>query len=195
MLSGRLPFEADSAIGVLLAVVTGRYEPLTNVPPKLAAVVERCLQKTPADRFGSVAAFAEALSACAADEESTMALPAARPAARALIADDDAVVRRITRALLEEMGYSVDEAVDGSEAIRRLKSGEYAVLITDLLMPRLDGWSVLDFVRGYPSRRPGRVFVTSTMLDVTLGNVDREIVMGVIAKPITRAKLKEVVGV
>jgi len=194
MLSGRAPFRADSAVGVLLAVIMTRQAPLTDVSPKLAAVVERCLQKKPADRFGSVAELADALAACGAADDPTLSLQTVHPAGRALIADDDAVMRRVTRAMLEEMGYSVDEAVDGSDAIRHLKSDQYALLITDLLMPRLDGWSVLDFVRGYPAQRPGKVFVTSTMLDVTLGNVDREIVLGVIAKPITRAKLKEVVG-
>jgi serine/threonine-protein kinase len=102
--------------------------------------------------------------------------------------------RRIARALLEEMGYGVDEASDGAEAIRRLKTGRYELLITDLLMPRLDGWNVIDFIRGYAARRPAHVLVTSMMANVTLGEVDREIVEGVIAKPITRAKLQQFLG-
>jgi len=197
MLAGRAAFDPDSLIGVLVQVATKPHPPLDNVPPELAAVVDRCLQKKPAARFGSVAEMAQALEAAmeAKPKESgrpTLVLEAVHAGERALVADDDAVTRSILRALLEELGYGVDEAVDGSEAIRRLKHDRYALLITDLLMPRLDGWNVLDFIRGAASRRPAHVLVTSMMSDVTLGDADREIVQAVITKPITRTKLRQV---
>jgi len=187
MLAGRAAFDADSLIGVLVQVATKPHPPLENVPPELAAVVDRCLQKKPAARFGSVAEMAQAL-------EAAMEAKPKETGERALVADDDAVTRSILRALLEELGYGVDEAVDGSEAIRRLKHDRYALLITDLLMPRLDGWNVLDFIRGAASRRPAHVLVTSMMSDVTLGDADREIVQAVITKPITRTKLRQVLN-
>jgi CheY-like chemotaxis protein len=156
----------------------------------LAAVVDRCLQKHPAARFQSAGELAEALSSVLLAEEPAPFLQPDGALPRALVADDDPVVRRILRSLLEEMGYGIDEAVDGSQAIRRLKSDDYALLITDLLMPRLDGWNVLDFVRGYPSRRPVRVLVTSMLENVSLSDADRRVVHGVLAKPISRAKLR-----
>jgi serine/threonine protein kinase len=194
MLSGRLPFDADSALGVLIGIVSRPHAPLVNVPPRLAAVVERCLQKNPAARFGSAGELVDAVSSARAAEVPTLFLKSSRDLPRALVADDDAVVRCILRALLEEIGYGVDEAVDGSEAIRRLKGEEYALLITDLLMPRLDGWSVLDFVRGAPLRRPVRVFVTSMMANLTLSDAERTIVQGVLAKPISRVSLRRLLG-
>ena len=183
MLSGRKPFDGDSLIDVMIRIAATPHAPLTDVPPAVAAAVDRCLQKDPAARFRSAGELADALSGAAFAEE-----PADRP--RALVADDDPVVRRILRSLLEEMGYGIDEAVDGSEAIRRLKSGQYALLITDLLMPRLDGWNVLDFVRGSSSRRPARILVTSMLENVTLSDADRRVVHGVLAKPISKAKLR-----
>jgi len=151
--------------------------PLKHVSAALAAAVDRCL----ANGFRSAGDFAKALSAA----------ELVKPAGRALVVDDDAVTRAIIRAGLEEIGYEVDEAVDGSEAIRLLKGDPYALMICDLLMPRLDGWNVLDFLRGSAARRPSRIFVTSAMEAVTLGARDQEIVQGVIPKPITAAKLKE----
>ncbi|HEV2718811.1 MAG TPA: protein kinase [Thermoanaerobaculia bacterium] len=184
MLSGRKPFEGDSAVDVFIEIVSKPHPPLTNVPRFVAAAVDRCLAKNPADRFRSAAELAEALSFLEPD----------RVRLRALIADDDGVTRLLLRAHLEAMGYDVDEAVDGSEAISRLKNGEYAVLITDLLMPRLDGWNVLDFIRSYVARRPAKVFVTSMMRDVTISDADRNFVRGVIAKPITAAQLRDVLA-
>lgn len=182
MLSGRKPFEGAGFMDVLLHIVTEPHAPLQNVPPKLAAVVDRCLQKNPAARFRSAEELMAALSAVAPSDD------AVRP--RALVADDDAVTRCLLSAALEGMGYDVDEAVDGSDAISRLKSGRYALFITDLLMPRLDGWNVLDFLRGAAARRPELIFVTSMMRDVKLGEADRRMVRGVIVKPITAAQLK-----
>jgi serine/threonine protein kinase len=190
MLSGRKPFDGNSLVEVMLRIVSTPHAPLAGVPPKLAAVVDRCLQKHPAARFQSAGELAEALSGVLLAEEPAPFLQPDGALPRALVADDDPVVRRILRSLLEEMGYGIDEAVDGSQAIRRLKSDDYALLITDLLMPRLDGWNVLDFVRGYPSRRPVRVLVTSMLENVSLSDADRRVVHGVLAKPISRAKLR-----
>jgi serine/threonine protein kinase len=190
MLSGRKPFDSNSAVEVLFRIVSTPHAPLAGVPSTLAAAVDRCLQKHPAARFRSAGELADALSSVTFDEEPEPLVEpdAARP--RALIADDDPVVRCVLRSLLEEMGYGVDEVVDGSQAIRRLKSDDYALLITDLLMPRLDGWNVLDFVRGYPSRCPGRILVTSMLENVSLSDADRQFVHGVLAKPISKAKLR-----
>jgi CheY-like chemotaxis protein len=68
------------------------------------------------------------------------AQPAPRPRlADLLLVDDSAVVRARLRRLFEPAGYSVVLAQDGEEALGLLAQGSYAVLITDLEMPRLDG--------------------------------------------------------
>ena len=171
----------QSDVAALGAVLQEMLSGSKRVPPALAAAVKRCL----ANGFRSAREFAEALSGVDSVVDSV------EPAGRALVVDDDAVTRAILRGALEELGYAVDEAVDGADAIRRLKGDQYALLICDLLMPRLDGWSVLDFLRSSPPRRPRRILVTSAMNDVSLGSADREIVQAVIPKPITAPKLKE----
>lgn len=67
---------------------------------------------------------------------------------RILVADDDRVVRRIVRAKLSGLGYSVYEAGDGQEAIDLLGEGAAPdLLITDQLMPRLNGLQLVRMVR------------------------------------------------
>jgi CheY-like chemotaxis protein len=57
-----------------------------------------------------------------------------------LIADDNQQFRRALATILEEMGYSVSEASNGSEALRDLDSlSRFCLLITDLAMPDMDG--------------------------------------------------------
>ena len=54
--------------------------------------------------------------------------------------------RSLAKALREE-NYAVDTAGDGEEALFKAESSEYNVIILDVMMPRLDGWQVLDRLR------------------------------------------------
>lgn len=62
---------------------------------------------------------------------------------RILVADDEEASRRGLKALLSNWGYEVEEAADGQEALEKATSFRPAVVITDLVMPRLDGLSLL----------------------------------------------------
>ncbi|MBP8808522.1 MAG: sigma-54-dependent Fis family transcriptional regulator [Kofleriaceae bacterium] len=63
--------------------------------------------------------------------------------ARILIADDEAVLRANVRDALREAGYQVDAVADGEAAAAKILEDDYAVVITDLRMPKLDGIGVL----------------------------------------------------
>jgi CheY-like chemotaxis protein len=64
-----------------------------------------------------------------------------------LVVDDSAVSRAKLRKLFEAAGYEVDLAVDGEEALARFATKPYAVLITDLEMPKVDGFQVIAAVQ------------------------------------------------
>ena len=66
---------------------------------------------------------------------------------RVLLADDSGVVRAIVGRYLREAGYEVEEARDGAEALELVEKGSYDVVVTDLQMPRLDGFGVLEAVK------------------------------------------------
>jgi len=80
--------------------------------------------------------------------ETAAAVPARQGPARILVVDDSAVVRaRLTR-LLKPEGYTVDVAEDGVEALERLSSAFYDVMITDLEMPNMNGAELIANVQG-----------------------------------------------
>jgi serine/threonine protein kinase len=191
MLSGQLPFTGDTVMEVLVKLISCPQEPLTGVTPALAAIVHRCLEKKASERFQNAreldAALANVRSEAAT--RATVMLPSLGP--RALVADDDPMSRRLMRAALEQLGYQVDEAADGAEAVRFLKIQHYETMITDLLMPRLDGWEVLDFVRTASQHRPEHVFVSSTIRNLRLSEVDQSVVEGIVAKPIRLEELRD----
>ena len=64
--------------------------------------------------------------------------------ARILIVDDEAVIRRTFKSVLEMEPYEVDEAGDGYECLVKVKQKKYDVIFMDIKMPRIDGMEVLE---------------------------------------------------
>jgi chemosensory pili system protein ChpA (sensor histidine kinase/response regulator) len=82
-------------------------------------------------------------------EEAPVA-PAAALAPLVLVVDDSLTVRRVTQRLLVREGYRVALAKDGLEAIERLADARPAVLLSDIEMPRMDGFDLVRNVRAEP---------------------------------------------
>lgn len=64
-----------------------------------------------------------------------------------LVVDDEPDIRELVRALLERAGHEVLEAADGQEALRSFYSAQPDLVLLDVSMPRLDGWSTLERIR------------------------------------------------
>ncbi len=64
-----------------------------------------------------------------------------------LIVDDEINIRRVVREYAEFEGYTVSEAADGMEAVNLVKNEEFDVIIMDIMMPRLDGFSACKEIR------------------------------------------------
>lgn len=67
--------------------------------------------------------------------------------ARILIIDDSAFTRRQLRKVLLSLGHEVMEAASGAEGLTMLESHTPAYVVTDLLMPEMDGFDFIDAVR------------------------------------------------
>ena len=69
---------------------------------------------------------------------------------RILIVDDEPVNLEIARFLLEQSGLRVDTAADGEDALRRVQETDYALILMDMQMPRLDGLVATRLIRATP---------------------------------------------
>ena len=73
---------------------------------------------------------------------------------RVLVADDSPVVRELVREILGSVGLLVEEADDGATALDSIQQGEPDLLITDVEMPRMNGFDLLSEVRRRSQRLP-----------------------------------------
>src|SRR5688572_5255858 len=66
---------------------------------------------------------------------------------RILVVDDDADIRGLVRELLERRGFSVAEAMDGKQALQEFYAGRPDLVVLDVAMPGMDGWTTLERIR------------------------------------------------
>lgn len=101
------------------------------------------LLKRPPRRGGGASTSAAAATAAVAVARKA-ATPVLPNAADLLLVDDSAVARAKLRRLFEAAGYRVELANDGIEALAKLHAGSYAMMITDLEMPNMDGVELIN---------------------------------------------------
>ncbi|MGQ9509031.1 MAG: response regulator [Thermodesulfobacteriota bacterium] len=82
-----------------------------------------------------------------------MLLREAKKKARILVVEDAFSTRELERSILENQGYLVDTAVDGLDALDRLSRQSYDLILTDLEMPRMDGFELCRTLRKTESYR------------------------------------------
>ena len=66
---------------------------------------------------------------------------------RVLIVEDEPELLQVLQRTLEESGYAVDAAADGEEGLQKALDWEYDALVLDVMLPKLDGWQVLERLR------------------------------------------------
>ena len=113
---------------------------------------------------------------------------------RVLIADDDQAIRQLVTTIIRREGLEVDAAADGAEAIEKLAEHDYAVILLDLMMPRLDGFGVIEFLVANPPESKPVVLVVTAYADQKFKSVDPDVVAGVIRKPFEVADLGSLVS-
>jgi two-component system chemotaxis sensor kinase CheA len=77
--------------------------------------------------------------------------PRATPHGRILVVDDALTVRELQRSILERAGFDVRVATDGTDALSKLAEQPSDLILTDIEMPNMDGFSLTEAVRAHPS--------------------------------------------
>ena len=90
-------------------------------------------------------------------------------AERILIVDDDPWILRMVSTLLEKRGYAIFTAGDGEEALGRAEEVKPDLVVTDVMMPKMDGWELVRELRA----RPHLALIPVLFLTALNGEEDR----------------------
>lgn len=122
------------------------------------------------------------------------ALESKAPERLLLLIDDSLSIRKFVGRMLESAGYVVHTAVDGEEGLRKASAERYQLIITDLEMPKLNGYEVIQGLRSREQTQQTPVIVMTTRA----GDKHRQMALNIgassyIAKPVEeRALIQEV---
>ncbi len=125
-----------------------------------------------------------------APDDAEHALPAA--GSTVLVIDDDAEARDLMSRFLTKQGFHVATAADGEEGLRRAKELKPDAVTLDIVMPRMDGWAVLNAMKSDAELKDIPVVICSMADEQNMG-----FALGAsdyVTKPIDREQLTEVLG-
>ena len=106
-----------------------------------------------------------------------------------LAVDDSAVARVLLRKLFEAAGYRVDVAADGDEALALLESRRYAVLVTDLEMPKVNGFELIAAVQSNPASSDLPIIAITGHEELSARVHDMKGLYGIFKKPWNETEL------
>jgi two-component system chemotaxis response regulator CheY len=112
---------------------------------------------------------------------------------RFLIVDDFSTMRRVMRALLKDIGIEhADAAADGGVALEMLRKGRYDFIITDIMMPNMNGFELLSAIKADPALKHLPVLMVTA--EARKDDIVRSMqagAAGYIVKPFTKVTLEE----
>lgn len=111
-----------------------------------------------------------------------------------LVVDDDPSIRKFVKVALEKRGWAVLEAEDGVDGIGRILMYRPDVVITDLSMPKSDGFEMIHILHESEGVHPVRVVIMSGVLDLTPDMKRTTGAVALLRKPFTLVELYAAVG-
>jgi CheY-like chemotaxis protein len=112
--------------------------------------------------------------------------------ANALVVEDDAATREVLSALLETIDCDVQFAVDGEEALVKLRARDYDVVLLDIVLPKMSGIAVMESLRRERPEALGCIIVV-TGLDVREIRTLFPAVRETLSKPVIPNRLRQAV--
>ena len=110
-----------------------------------------------------------------------------------LVVDDEPAIRALVAKIVERAGYRAEVARDGADAIERLEKHRFSVLIVDLMMPIMDGYGVIEWVKRHADPKPA-IIVVSAGDSAALRRLDGSVVHSIIRKPFDVDMLSDLIG-
>ena len=112
-----------------------------------------------------------------------------------LTVDDSVSIRQMVAVTLKSAGFSVVEAVDGTDGLAKAKSQPVNLVLTDQNMPRMDGISLVKALRGLPQYRATPILMLTTESgDAMKAQGKAAGATGWLVKPFNPQRLLEVVN-
>jgi serine/threonine-protein kinase len=202
MVTARLPFNATTTAAILLQQLTKDPEPPSRLlgarATPLDGAILRAIDRDPDARYQTADELLDAVDAALSGAPSAVVpapieVPAVPKLASILLIEDDEDLRLVTKAALVDAGYEVTDAGDGVDALMKIGGANFDLILSDVDMPHLDGFSLLEMLASKKIATPvifvtGRVDPENEVRGLELGAVDY--LRKPVAPPVLLARVK-----
>ena len=110
-----------------------------------------------------------------------------------LLIEDDRGIQGLISTLLSRRGIDVEIAPDGEAALRKIRQNDYAALLLDLMLPRVNGFEVIRELKAISPELLRRTIVVTAASDLTLRDFDHSQVNRLLRKPFSISELMDAV--
>ena len=117
-------------------------------------------------------------------------LPSLGEGRRILLVEDNEINREIETELLQDVGFTIDEAVNGAIAVEKVRAsapGEYDLILMDIQMPVMDGWQAAQAIRGLANPALASIPIVALSANVFQSDINKSLDSGMeahLTKPI-----------
>ncbi len=180
-------------LGNLLAIVIGQAEYLLHEsdPPDHDEALE-AIRTAALDARDRIRHIQTTLRQASAAAPRAKAAPTG-PASRVLIIDDEVEVRETFATLFRQMGHEVETTGSGEDGVRRYQARRFDCVVTDLVMPELDGIGLLSALRDLGNKVPV-VVMTADVQKTTRARCEELGAIAFLNKPVNAMELRSVVA-
>lgn len=110
--------------------------------------------------------------------------------------EDNAANQKLAVLLLKKIGFAVQVANNGREAVEAVKEGAFSVILMDCQMPEMDGFEATEVIRQWEETRKERIPIIAMTANAMQGDKEKCLAVGMddyISKPINPKQLQEVI--
>ena len=113
---------------------------------------------------------------------------------RILLVDDEEMLQNLGVRMLNKIGHLTDSVSNGFDALKQLNKNKYDIIITDIGMPKMNGWQLIEQIKKQINYSPKIIILTGWGGEISKEKIKSYNIDGILEKPVTIQQMKDLIS-